>query len=303
MKEISLNILDIAENSVKAGATLTEITVNETDDTLTLKISDNGCGMTAETLKAVTDPFYTTRTTRKVGMGLPLLKMEAEQTGGTFDISSRAESEYPEDHGTEVTAVFNKKHIDYTPLGDVVSSIVTLIQGHPDTDFLFTHTYGSKSVALDTRELRAVLEEVPLNSYEVLKFIEETLEKGRKHMKSLAELQAIKEKMRDKVILREGVNSVRVVVGMATCGIAAGARPVLNALVEGVNKEGLTEKVTVSQTGCIGICQLEPIVEVFEPGKEKITYVKMTPEKAARVIEEHLKNGNVVNEYTIAAHK
>ena len=122
-------------------------------------------------------------------------------------------------------------------------------------------------------------------------------------MKSLAELQAIKEKMRDKVILREGVNGVRVVVGMATCGIAAGARPVLNALVEGVNKEGLTEKVTVSQTGCIGICQLEPIVEVFEPGKEKVTYVKMTPEKAARVIEEHLKNGNVVNEYTIAAHK
>ena len=122
-------------------------------------------------------------------------------------------------------------------------------------------------------------------------------------MKSLAELQAIKEKMRDKVILREGLNSVRVVVAMATCGIAAGARPVLNALVEGVNKEGLTEKVTVSQTGCIGICQLEPIVEVFEPGKEKVTYVKMTPEKAARVIEEHLKNGNVVNEYTIAAHK
>ena len=122
-------------------------------------------------------------------------------------------------------------------------------------------------------------------------------------MKSLAELQAIKEKMRDKVILREGVNNIRVVVGMATCGIAAGARPVLNALVEGVNKEGLTEKVTVSQTGCIGICQLEPIVEVFESGKEKVTYVKMTPEKAARVIEEHLKNGSVVNEYTIAAHK
>ena len=121
-------------------------------------------------------------------------------------------------------------------------------------------------------------------------------------MKSLAELQAIKEKMRDKVILREGVNSVRVVVGMATCGIAAGARPVLQRLTEEVAKRGL-KNVTVAQTGCIGICQLEPIVEVFEPGKEKITYVKMTPEKAARVIEEHLKNGNVVNEYTIAAHK
>ena len=86
---------------------------------------------------------------------------------------------------------------------------------------------------------------------------------------------------------------------MATCGIAAGARPVLNALVEGVNKEGLTEKVTVSQTGCIGICQLEPIVEVFEPGKEKTTYVKMTPEKVSEVVEKHLKGGSVVSDYVI----
>ena len=122
-------------------------------------------------------------------------------------------------------------------------------------------------------------------------------------MKSLAELQAIKDKMKDKVILREGVNDVRVVVGMATCGIAAGARPVLNTLVEEVSKEGLSDKVTVSQTGCIGICQMEPIVEVFEAGKDKVTYVKMTSEKAKRVVEEHLKGGKVVNEYTIAGHK
>ena len=121
-------------------------------------------------------------------------------------------------------------------------------------------------------------------------------------MKSLAELQAIKEKMKDKVILREGTADVRVVVGMATCGIAAGARPVLNALVEGVNEGGLADKVTVSQTGCIGICQYEPVVEVFEAGKEKVTYVKMDAEKAARVVEEHLKGGKVVKEYTIAAH-
>ncbi|MGN0494313.1 MAG: (2Fe-2S) ferredoxin domain-containing protein [Acutalibacteraceae bacterium] len=122
-------------------------------------------------------------------------------------------------------------------------------------------------------------------------------------MKSLAELQAIKDKMKDKVILREGVNDIRVVVGMATCGIAAGARPVLNTLVEEVSKAGLSDKVTVSQTGCIGICQLEPIVEVFEAGKDKVTYVKMTSEKAKRVVEEHLKGGKVVNEYTIAGHK
>lgn len=122
-------------------------------------------------------------------------------------------------------------------------------------------------------------------------------------MKSLAELQAIKEKMKDKIILREGVGDIRVVVGMATCGIAAGARPVLNTLVEEVSAARLAEKVTVSQTGCIGICQYEPIVEVFEAGRDKVTYVKMTPEKARRVVEEHLKGGNVVSEYTIAGHK
>ena len=119
-------------------------------------------------------------------------------------------------------------------------------------------------------------------------------------MKSLAELQAIKDRMKSKVVLREGSNDVRVVVGMATCGIAAGARPVLNALVEEVNNQGLYERVTVSQTGCVGFCQLEPIVEVYEPGKEKITYIKMTAEKAKEVVEKHLKGGEVVTEYTVS---
>lgn len=118
-------------------------------------------------------------------------------------------------------------------------------------------------------------------------------------MKSLAELQAIKDKMQGKVALREGSGDKRVVVGMATCGIAAGARPVLNAFVEQVNAAGLTATVTVTQTGCIGICQYEPVVEVFEAGKEKVTYVKMTADKVARVVEEHLKGGNPVAEYTI----
>ena len=118
-------------------------------------------------------------------------------------------------------------------------------------------------------------------------------------MKSLAELAAIRDEMKDKVVIREGTSDVRVVVGMATCGIAAGARPVLNAFVEEVNKAGLTEKVAVSQTGCIGVCQYEPVVEIFEAGKEKVTYVKMTAEKAAEVVEKHLKGGNVIAEYTI----
>ena len=122
-------------------------------------------------------------------------------------------------------------------------------------------------------------------------------------MKSLAELAAIRERMKDKVVLREGSSTTRIVVGMATCGIAAGARPVLNAFVDGVNKEGLASDVVVSQTGCIGICQYEPVVEVYEAGKEKVTYVKMTVEKAEKVLKEHIKGGKVVTEYTITAAK
>ena len=119
-------------------------------------------------------------------------------------------------------------------------------------------------------------------------------------MKSLAELQAIKERLKNKVILREGTGEIRVVVGMATCGIAAGARPILNAFVEQINNGDLADKVTVSQTGCIGLCQLEPIVEVYEAGNKKTTYVKMTPEKVATIVEKHLKGGNVVEEFTVS---
>ena len=122
-------------------------------------------------------------------------------------------------------------------------------------------------------------------------------------MKSLAELAAIREKMQNKVVIREGVSSVRVVVGMATCGIAAGARPVLNAFTAGVSENGLSDKVTVTQTGCIGICQYEPVVEIFEEGKEKVTYVKLTAEKAEEIVKEHLVGGKIVEKYTIGANK
>ena len=122
-------------------------------------------------------------------------------------------------------------------------------------------------------------------------------------MKSLAELQAIKDRMKNKIVMREGSGDVRVVVGMATCGIAAGARPVLSAFVEAVNNSGLNDKITVSQTGCVGYCQLEPIVEIHEAGKEKVTYVHMTAEKAKKVVEEHLKGGKIVAEYTVGDDK
>jgi NADP-reducing hydrogenase subunit HndB len=120
-------------------------------------------------------------------------------------------------------------------------------------------------------------------------------------MKSIEELKAIKAKMADKVAVRSTTGDIRIVVGMATCGIAAGARPVLNAFVEGVSEAGISDKVTVTQTGCIGICQYEPVVEVYEKDKEKVTYVKMTAEKAKEIIEKHIKGGAPVSEYTIGA--
>ncbi len=120
-------------------------------------------------------------------------------------------------------------------------------------------------------------------------------------MKSLEELAKIRERMQNKVILREGQASTRVAVGMATCGIAAGARPVLNAFVEEVANQNLSDKVTVSQTGCIGMCRFEPIVEVFEGENERVTYVKVTPEMAKEIVEKHLKGGKPIAEYTIGA--
>ena len=180
MKELSLNILDISENSAKAGATLIQIDLNETNDLFTITITDNGCGMAEDVRKSVINPFYTTRTTRNVGLGIPLLKLAAEQTGGQLSIMSWHESEFVDKHGTVVTVSFCKNHIDFTPLGDIVSTLVTLIQGHPEIDFSFTHHTLSGRVALDTRELRSFLEDVPLNEIEVLHWISENLKEQYK---------------------------------------------------------------------------------------------------------------------------
>lgn len=176
MKELSLNILDLAENSVKAGASLTEILLEETGETLSITLRDNGCGMDAEALSRAADPFYTTRTTRSVGLGIPFFKMEAEQTGGSFSIASKPAAESPADHGTTVSALFMKNHIDFIPLGDVVSTLVTLIQGHPGSDFLFRHAAPGGQVQLDTREIRDQLgPDVPLSEFEVIQWITEFL--------------------------------------------------------------------------------------------------------------------------------
>ena len=171
MKELSLNILDISQNSITAGASLVEILLTEeADGWLTLAIRDDGCGMSEETLRTVMDPFYTTRTTRKVGMGIPLLKLAAEQTGGEVKIES-VSKEVSDNHGTTITATFDTNHIDMTPLGDVIETIVTILQGHPEIDYLFIHKTPRFSVEMDTREMRAVLGDVSLAEPEILEWV------------------------------------------------------------------------------------------------------------------------------------
>lgn len=169
MQELSLNILDIAQNSVRAGASVIEISVEEdyASDRLVIQIQDNGCGMTEEQAAHVTDPFFTTRTTRKVGLGVPFFKMAAEMTGGEFSIRSKV------GEGTVVRAVFGLSHIDRMPLGDMADTMCCLIGCSPDIEFIYRHRVDSRSFTVETRQFREVLEGVPLNTPQVMQFIRE----------------------------------------------------------------------------------------------------------------------------------
>ncbi|MCR5824318.1 MAG: ATP-binding protein [Lachnospiraceae bacterium] len=174
MTEISLNVLDITENSVKAKATLIKITVeaDTAKDRLTVTIDDNGCGMTPEQLSKVTDPFFTTRTTRKVGLGVPFFKQSAEMTGGTFDIRSEVGV------GTVISASYVLSSIDRMPLGDMVSTMHQLIVMHQQCDFLYSYSYNDRRFTLDTREFRETLGDVPFDVPEVSRFIKDFLKEN-----------------------------------------------------------------------------------------------------------------------------
>ena len=177
MKELSLNILDIAQNSIKAEATRVEISLVQTGKWLTIRITDDGKGMSPAFAAEAANPFTTTRTTRKVGMGLPLFKLAAEQTGGTFTIESRQAQREGEAHGTTVTATFDTTHVDCEPLGDVAETILTLIQGNPELSLTYVRQTETGETRLSTDEMREILgDEVPLNRPEVLAWAREFLE-------------------------------------------------------------------------------------------------------------------------------
>jgi hypothetical protein len=178
MLELSLHILDIVENSTRAGATNTEITLVEDTfkDTLFLEIKDNGSGMSEDALKKVLDPFYTTKTVRNVGLGLPMLAQATERTEGHFIIESKG------GEGTRVAASFKLSHIDRQPLGDIASTLVTLIAGNPDVDFIYRHQHNNREYVLDTNDVKKEIDDVPINHVEVLHFIREHVQEGLKEI-------------------------------------------------------------------------------------------------------------------------
>lgn len=174
MPEISLHILDVAENSVRAGASLVKIEVlaDTARNTLSITIADNGCGMSGEQLAKVSDPFFTTRSTRRVGLGIPFFKQAAEGTGGSFSIRSK------EGKGTVTEAVFVLDSIDRMPLGDMTATIHTLVTCHEEMDFYYRYARDGREFTLDTREMKEILENVPLSSPEVSGFLKEYLDEN-----------------------------------------------------------------------------------------------------------------------------
>lgn len=174
MKELSLNILDIAENSIAANATIVEIKISEqvSENLLVITISDNGKGMSEDFLKNVTDPFSTTRNTRKVGMGISLLKLITEQSNGTFSISSKV------GEGTCVKAMFQYNHIDRPPLGNIEQTISTLVSCNLNVNFVYEHTFNDKKFTMNTKEIDEILQGIPLNNPDVILWMQSYIREG-----------------------------------------------------------------------------------------------------------------------------
>ena len=178
MRELSLNILDIAQNSIAAGASLTEILVKENtaEKTLLIGIYDNGKGMSEEQVKNVQDPFFTTRTTRKVGMGIPLFKLATEQTGGSFKITSELGV------GTKVDALFKTDSIDFTPLGDIEATVSTIVSMNEDKDFVYTRSVDEKEFVFKSQDIKKILDGVPLSEPSVIKWIEDYIRENTEQL-------------------------------------------------------------------------------------------------------------------------
>ncbi len=309
MTELALHILDLCQNSVASGAEHLRLDIVRKGGLIDLSIEDDGCGMDGEALRICTSPFYTTRSTRRVGLGIPLMKACAQRCAGDMRIDSE------EGKGTKVHAVFRYDLPDCPPMGDLVGTVQTLaLMDKPCLRFEYEGECARTE--LDMKEVRSALDGIPPSHPAVYAWIGEYLNEELKRadgacalnageiyfggaytMKSIAELEAIRLATLEQVNLRrEHADATHVVIAMGTCGIAAGAKGVLKAFMAEANKLGLLN-MTIAQTGCMGYCALEPMVEVTCPNAEKVLYTKVTPDMVERIVAEHIVGGAPVEDY------
>jgi NADP-reducing hydrogenase subunit HndB len=309
MTELSLNLLDLFRNSVRAGARNIGLQISRRDGIIRAALTDDGCGMEKETLEGCLDPFFSTRTTRRFGLGLPLTAACCREAGGAFRVKSE------EGRGTEISFFLRGDSFDCPPMGDLTGAVQSMA-AEEKSDLFFRYEGAHGTVTLDMREVKKALAPVPAGSPAVFQWIGEYLNEGFEEadgaqalnageiyfggaytMKSVAELEAIRLATLGQVNLRrEHADAVHVVIGMGTCGIAAGAKNVLKAFMAEASEKELL-KMTVAQTGCMGRCDLEPMVEVACPGQEKVLYTKVKPEMVGRIVAEHVVGGKPVEEY------
>lgn len=300
MLDLSLHILDLCRNAAEAGAEKIWLTIVRKDGLIRITLTDDGCGMDEVALNRCLDPFYTTRKTRRIGLGLPLMKACAQSCGGDMRVESAR------GRGTSVEIHMNYAHVDCPPMGDLTGTVQAIAAMERPT-LLFRYEGPHGGAELNMEEIREALGEVPASSPAVFGWIGDWLNEGfcradgaealnageiyfggAYTMKSVAELEAIRLATLEQVNLRrEHEGATHVVIGMGTCGIAAGAKDVLKAFMAEANARGLLE-MTVAQTGCMGNCDLEPMVEVSCPGMEKVLYTKVTPEMVGRIVAEHV---------------
>ena len=315
MRELSLHLLDIAENSAAAGATAVSIVtaIDLQADRLCLWVDDNGRGMDAETARQVVDPFYTSRTTRKVGLGIPLLKQAAEGSDGGLQLTSEPGK------GTRLEAWFRFSHIDRMPLGDLTELYVCLLVGHPEIHWTFaygvTPASGGSEVryTFDDTQLKAIMGQIPLSHPDVLAYLRpmitdeiETVNqkagftKMTTPIKSLEDLKRIRDEALQKREIKNASGRVQIVVGMGTTGIAAGARDTIKAILDFIEKEKVYD-VVVRQTGSMGMDSLEPIVQVIVADQPPVLYGRVNPDAAQRIMRQHVLGGKIVTENVIPA--
>lgn len=313
MRDLSLHILDIAENSAAADATAVSIgiSINLTTDRLALWVSDNGRGMDPDTVRQVTDPFYTSRTTRKVGLGIPLLKEAAESCDGELSIESTPGK------GTRLDAWFKNSHIDRMPLGDVTELFVCLLVGESNIHWIFEYTItpangGSPvSFIFDDQQLKQIMGQIHLSHPDVLAYLRPMISQGIEDVnqktgynvmstpiKSLEDLKRIRDEALQKRDIKSSDSRVQIVVGMGTTGIAAGARDTIRAILEFIETEKLFD-VSVRQTGSMGKDSYEPIVQVTIVDEPTVLYGRVNADVARRIMSQHVLGGKIVAENVI----